>query len=457
MKKFLLYAVIITIITIRFFTEELKVLPRFFNFVDIGFFLVFAVYTFLHLAIAHRRLKSTGLEIYVLLFGGICFVSTFLNIKDIYWKASLLQIFMLLEPIVLALMIVKLNHDEKFLQRIVILLIILGLIQIPIALFQIQKYLAGASPDVVAGTFGVNNSQLSFFLIIFSCLIIGINLFYNIPRFRYLLLTLPFVLVIFYAGGYRAMWIFFPATIIILLLFFSPLNIPRKVFYIIPLLVISFLIAVYISSLNPISASGVFKQLIQQPSLILQTGKVKAFRYLPSMFSEKSHYVFVGVGPGAYASRAFDTFANISKTYSNVTTQYISSSYVSPMASKYIYPMYLEESKLMGSRTFDDPTTSYLSILAESGILGFILIFLIYYKALKLILEVRRNVHREFDKFHKVIAFASLGALLFLFQMSFFADWFATYRVTIPTWILLSILYTKKASLRRHAVRNRRI
>ena len=213
MKKILLYTLVITTLTIRFFTEmpqwsghrlNFSLLPRIFNLVDIMLLLIFVAFMLSYFAITNKKIKGVGIGKYVVLFTAILIVSICLNSKQIYWKAALSYIFMNLEAIIFALIIVNLDYKEEFFKKIVRLFLLLGMIQLLIAL-GIQLPLSWSksgfsNPDIVSGTFGDNNSQLCFFLILFTLLILG-RYMWEQSKKHFLLILVP-VFITFYAAGF---------------------------------------------------------------------------------------------------------------------------------------------------------------------------------------------------------------------------------------------------------------
>ena len=220
MKKILLYGLIIAIVFLKFFAEGEHIPsllpPIVAATADAFFFFAFAVYTFFYIAVKHKRFYGAGIGIYVLFFVLVSVASIGLNRNDIHWKTSSLFLFLHLEPILLALMIVNLDCDEVFIRRIVYFLFIICVIEIFIGLLQIPFaiYFKHGSTEHVSGTFGRMNAQYPFFMAMTSFLILGMYMC-NMQR-KYLLLLLPTILV-YYVPDYASMWISLPITMIFLL------------------------------------------------------------------------------------------------------------------------------------------------------------------------------------------------------------------------------------------------
>lgn len=467
LKKILLYVLIIVIVFLKFFTDGEHIPPILPSILsatgDAIVFFAFAVYTFSYLVVTHKRFNGGGIGIYVLLFGLVWLVSICLNINYIHWQSSLLFLFGHFEPILLALMIVNLDYDVAFHRRIVTFIFIIGIAQIFIGLLQIPFALfLGWGTEFISGTLGRGNAQYAFFMAMVCFFILGIYLYDK--RRKYLLLLLSLAILVYYGPDYAVTWISLPVTMIFLTMLYPRLRTSQKIFYFL-VLVFSSIIALIVyrsllwSSSSMSHASDYFSQYIKQPRIILQLGKIKAITNLPLLYQEKAHYALVGVGPGAYSSRAFIAFFPTGFFMGDepfVISKYFYIQYNSPLVDKYIMP-YSYVGKIggymFGSGKLDSPFQSYATIAAETGILGFIFFFAIYYKVFKLSLEINKRARRENDEFHWVVSFVSIGNILYLSQLALFDNWFEIARVSILTWILLAILFYKKASLKQSALR----
>lgn len=458
MKKILLYGLIIAIVFLKFFAdgEHIPSLlpPIVAATADVFFFFALVVYTFFYIAAEHRGFYGAGIGIYVLFFVLVSLASIALNINDINWKTSSLFLLLHLEPILIALMIVNLDCDEEFIRRIMyfifiicVIEIVIGLLQIPFAIF-----FRGGSTEHISGTLGRGNAQYVPFIAMTSFLMLGMYL-YN-PRKKYLLLLLMLAMLLYYGPDYAVTTFSLPVTIFLLLIFCTPFQKSRKILYSVALSFIFILMYPVYSSFTSGSihrGPDYFSRYLKQPSVFLQIGKIKAITVLPSLYGEKIHYALVGVGPGSYSSRAFMFIGDYGfRTRGTMSGGMLGTAvelqYAPPMASKYIIGPYTNPTRacLFGSSKLDSPFQSYTSIAAETGILGFIFFFMIYYKVFKLALEINRKALSENDEFYWVVSFTSIGNILFLFQLAFFDNWFEIPRVTIVPWILLAILLRKK-------------
>ncbi len=185
---------------------------------------------------------------------------------------------------------------------------------------------------------------------------------------------------------------------------------------------------------------GEFWNLLSSPSLILEVNKFKAFQNLMRLYEQVPHAVVFGVGPGSYSSRGFQTFVQAApgaEDYTNVVRGYINPIYPSIWAQKFVVPLVFNSTYMFGSWTIDGPYSSYLSLLAEVGVLGFLIYIRIYYVVFKRALASSKKAWKQgnFDLF--AVSIACISGIIFLFQMAFLDNWFETSRVTVPLWLLL--------------------
>jgi hypothetical protein len=156
--------------------------------------------------------------------------------------------------------------------------------------------------------------------------------------------------------------------------------------------------------------------------------------------------VLEGVGPGSYSSRAFRTFVLAeTESQSNVTEGFVAAIPPPPWAAKFLMPLLDKPTYLFGSSTVDGPFSSYLSLLAEVGILGFICYLWLYLTAVKKAWSAGRAARVEMDALTFAISFAFVGGVLLLFQMALFDNWFEVSRVSISLWLLFVPLAVKRS------------
>lgn len=432
LNRFRLYLIALTIFSIcyvRFFTEKLVILPRIFQLMDFGVisFLTFILFAWL---IKGKKLEGGGLGLLSLFYLLSLMVSTITNFEYVEIKHFISFIFLQLEGVIVFWFIINSNFDFKQTLEIVKWIFWTGIIQIIVSLFQIPSSFK-VSPDLVSGTFGFNYSQMISFLVVFSFAIFGSYIYDRRKIFIYLL---PFIIIIFLAASFRAVWLSFPITLI--MLWFISSNYGKGKIIILPAL-ISFAILYSFGSHFANESSG-FSKFLKFEYNVKDLGKVRAFIATYYMFADYPGKIFFGTGPGTYGSRTYRTFGAGSDPRVNPTAGLITVQDRSPYMRKYLYPAIGNAPMQFGS-TIDSGYTSYNSNLGETGIFGFILFFSIYGIALKNCYAIHKKSLTNVYLFS--LSLASIGAIIFIAQMALNDDWFGVSRVTVPIWMFIALTY----------------
>jgi hypothetical protein len=179
----------------------------------------------------------------LLLFWGL--LSTFINSQPLL--NTIIGFRFDFKYVLMFFLIVNLNPDQQFFKRIIRLLIVLLLIQVPVALIKLQYYGQGES---AIGTYAVHGGALSTLLPLIGMSIFMGLFFYEKSRWYYIFFILLFILFAI-VGGKRA-FVFF-AFLLFLYLFWQT---GRKNFgkftLVAPFIIAGFLAAIFfIPSLRP--------------------------------------------------------------------------------------------------------------------------------------------------------------------------------------------------------------
>ena len=447
MRPFLLYTLILSTITIRIFTEILGVLPRYFNLIDLPILclalaiLLFYRFGLLGVANIDVRYGYRSLLYIMLAFTFVWFAAYFLNAHRVHLKPAASFLLMNIEPVLFAWIFLNLDFDKRDIRGAYRLLWLLGITQLFVAIpVQLPLYLAGASPDVVSGTFGFNNSQMCFFLVLLSGIVLGKWIYCN--NNVYLLIMMPLVLV-FYAAGFKAMWLSYPLTIFLFLIAAKKIRVrwSQIMGFAVLIIVGSLLLQQFVFSAK-LSQSRFTKYVLSNPMIFFETGKWQATVNIFRIYAENPLYALVGVGPGTYSSRAFRTFApglGDIRRRTNVTLGLVEAGCMTDIARRYTLPLVLKRNPIGGSATFDGPFIQYASTLVEVGLIGGWLIFIgIYYRVFKRVISILRS---EADELGYILSGAAFMGMIFLFQMAIWDNWFEVVRVTIPLWIVVFMLF----------------
>lgn len=183
------YILFFTVVTIPFLTGPMVGMPRSLNIV-VELFSALVFLTILAYGAYHKKL-SISIK-YVLLFFFICFhflIGAVVNgVEPTTIIAGIRNYFKYL-PLFLLPLVYEYNDND--IKRQLYVLLILGMFQFPIALF--QKFVLSVHPDIVAGTFGIG-SIMSLYLV---CSIVILTGFYFKERIngRMLAILIPFLFI----------------------------------------------------------------------------------------------------------------------------------------------------------------------------------------------------------------------------------------------------------------------
>src|SRR5579884_2308977 len=206
-KKRLLYALLFVVVVIRWFTETLEILPRTLNFADLPLFAFAVALLFCgnYWRLERCRFWQARLSPVVMAFVVWSVLSVAINLVlyGISLVPAIASVTFYLEPIVFALLFLALGWNAQDTKLLTTLLVLLGLLQIPTAALQMPKALAEGNPDLVSGTFGTDNSQMCFLLVVVMSYLAAR---YFIRRRKVYLLPLPALMAVFYAAGFKALW-----------------------------------------------------------------------------------------------------------------------------------------------------------------------------------------------------------------------------------------------------------
>jgi transcriptional regulator with XRE-family HTH domain len=441
---------LIAMITVRFFTEQIGVLPLGGNFIDIVLLpiLVIAVIVRSQETAISRSPLTSELLLLGLLFFAVCTLSVALNTSRISSGPVLIFFYGFLGPLGFYVATRRLWPSG---QAIVLsrTLIWLGVSQfIVIGLLDLPSFLATGNPDEIVGTFGGNAYQLVFFLLVFAALVSGIATFESrrrTARFAPLLLGATFLTI--FLAQYRAL---LAATALTVLLVGFMLGRSRGKGFVVGALGVTAFVAGlgYVAIAFPTNKfSPTIEAARNDPALFL-TARLAPARDVLTLYGDDPRFVVIGSGPGTYSSRAWSTFASVgdpassegaAQSYASALTGGVA--YHTDVADKYVVPRLREAPAILGSRALTSPHSSYLALLAETGLLGFILLVLMYGRALlhagsRMLARAREQ--RRDDPLPALLL-ATTVAFFVVLQMAFLENWLEVARVTIPSWMLLAV------------------
>lgn len=447
-ERTLVLAAITLLVTIRVFTELIPILPRAANFVDVPIFLVLIL-----VALAQRGPSVSGRYVRVplgiaFLFVLLCAISMMTNLTRVDVAPALMFVYGFLGPVGVYVAVHRLWPPGSAIWMSK-LLVALAVLQLVLALgVQFPQYLATKNPDVISGTFGENAYQMVFFLLIIVGLLVGI---FTFERQRIIARATPFILLVIVAvvflAQYRSLLI---TTALAILLLAGLLSATRARGALIAAFAIAGLLVTlaYVAQNVPALKFGsAIAQSREDPTLYLEQ-RLGPAKVIDRMFSEEPRLTFTGTGPGTYSSRGWQTFAlaGNSNSGSNVAGGYVSrltggQAFHTDVSDKYVLPQLRTAEVIDGSKALSSPFSSYLSLLAEVGVLGVMLMLTLYVWAflhsMRMAVVTLRGAGDR-DPLPALLC-ATAVAFFVLLQMAVLENWFEVSRLTFLSWVLLAV------------------
>jgi hypothetical protein len=417
------------------------------NFLDVPLLglLVFGALVFP----AGDRLPLRGLRfaVPVLFFVAICAASLLANPSRIATGPVLLFLYGFLGPLGFGYAAYRLwpVGNARTLSRA---LIGLALIQfLVVIVVDLPRFASsGGNPDMIGGTFGFNPYQLVFFLIVVVGLCAGIATFEKgtlVARLAPFIVAGSF-LVIFLAQ-YRALLLSTLVTLVVLGLMMAATRGRGLLFTVFALAAFAVTLG-YVAEHYPRAKLGTTIESFSSDPTYFAKVRFGALGDIANVYVDVPHSVAVGTGPGTYSSRAWRTFADLTSGETEVVTGTIrgvtgGSKYRTDVSEKYVIPRLVDADSVLGSKALKSPLSSYGSLLAEVGILGFMVLVGIYAAALSRSVRMSRAVMRRpraSDPLPGLLLASTVGLLLLL-QMALLENWLEVIRVTVPAWIVFAI------------------
>jgi len=437
---------IVLLVTIRFFTEVLPVLPRAANFIDIPIFLALACAV---LAVPGGSPGNAYLRVGLPagLFVGLAIVSATINADRTEPAPVFVFLYGFLAPLAVYAAVYRLWPPGAA-GALSHVLVWLGLAQLAVVvLVDLPRFAtSGGNPDLISGTFGTNAYQLVFFLVVVAALLAGVFALEPSRRVAHFVPALiPAIFAVTLLAQYRALL----ATMVVAMLVVGILLGRRlRGIFVAALALVAFAVAFsYVASNFPgLRLQTTASTLTESPWTYVEA-RLKAARPVERLYGDYPEYVLTGSGPGTFSSRAWQTFANAdSESQSNVQGGYAQrlagGLYQTDVSQKYIVSQVKNAAALQGSRAPTSPNASYFSLAAEVGILGLALMAGLYVAAfLRTFHHTRREVARaRRDDPVPALALATTIAFLTLLQMGILENWFEVTRVTFVAWAMFAVV-----------------
>ncbi len=444
----------------RFFTERFvtRHVLKPFQFID----LVFVPFLFL-LSIPYiMQMKSDRDKTGFFVFASILWftISAVLNYlfysRLLVWAYLLFVIDVSLGPLFYLSLKGTIRDKKAFAQKLLNLLYYLGFVEIVFFFFfNLPEFIKTGNPDRVTGTFGWNGYQLTIFLVIWDAIIIAkMHKKHTKPVFAILLLA--WSVAVTYLAQFRAGLVFYFIAIGYITYTLYGKNATGKIkALILSSTFILLFVGIYSSGKVPTMRWEDVMTFVTHPKYVLETGKAKYAIGLLKMYRDNPFYAVFGGGPGNHSSRAFDTFAakgnprrkNVSGAsklaHKLPFTPY---KWTTDLSRKYTAKItYFTIMYNWGSGTIAAPRASWISIPAETGIIGLFLVLLMYFNVLKLQKSLKDNNDTAFTAYY-----AGIAATIYIFFLGSLNNWWETGRIMILLWTLYYIVWAAGGNQKEH-------
>jgi transcriptional regulator with XRE-family HTH domain len=415
------------LVLIRLFTETVPLLPRVFNAIDVAIFAAL-----IGMAAIRPSVNSAApalprwLFTSTLAFLALCLVAAMTNLDRVDLGPVIVFLYTTLGPVAVFAAVRTIWPVGNGRAALGVLLV-LGAVQLVIGLtVNAPAVLQTEDVDRVSGTFGTNPYQFVVFLtvLIGALAMLGPSRAGGVFR-RFAPVMIAAALVLIVLAQFRA---YLPILVIVLLFItalLSRIGTRGLATALVPVAVLAAVLTFSAQSLP-------FLKLSDTDNLG------------PLELASERISILTGTGPGAYSSRAWQTFAlSESTSRSNVVGGYAiavtgGETYTTDVSEKYVRP--LLGNVVAGSYAVTSPYSSYISVAAEIGLLGMVLLLVIYLGAFLTATQeaLAALEQRRRGPLVPLLAAAAVAFLALLF-MGLLQNWMEVTRLTFIAWILLAI------------------
>jgi hypothetical protein len=452
MWALLLAASLILLVCIRFFSENLRLVPPLVQYIDVPITIVIAFCAVLAFIRKGHRVGDSRFGVVLFIFLTVSLVSGLVNTTRVDLLPMGMFIFNFAAPLIAVVVTIHARLGRKDVRLVVRTFFWLGMLQLAIGiLYDVPLFLAGNNPDDVSGTFGHNAYQFTYFLGVWLLYVLGGMVVGPESRRRgqglAVALAALAVFGLFYAAQYRAMLIFF-TLVLLIVLWVSPARVSSRVMLTMIVSIVSVVTLIAIGTAFPnLKLLKVF-DLFKDTTPIVQSGKVQVLENVGTMYVEMPQAAVLGSGPATFSSRAYIAFASEprpGKEAVGVLAVRLRGGqlYSTDVARRYVET--INAAPIQGGTTASSPMSSYTSLAAEVGPIGLAVYLSAYVMALRGSYRRLKAHAGARDRLGTQLAFACFGGLLLLLVQAVFDNWLEVTRVAMPLWILVGLLYSLDA------------
>jgi hypothetical protein len=440
--EWLIYLLVALLIGVRFFTEQVPVLPRFLNAVDLIVVPLLLPLCALWVMVRGRwRLRGASFFVLAWLLLLAWALSWAANASEVHWLGALLFIVGLLTPVAFYLILVNIGLDQRFSRRMLRLLMVLLLANLLIGTVQAAQGVSGTSHDFVFGTFGYNQNQLAFFLIMMVS--------YLLARWRYGQASRVDLALMLWAGvlfllcAFQTLWLVFAFSAMLVFGLVTELRgrlLAGRLPHRLVLLVIGGILApLIVLSTISFARFDVLRTLGEIPTYFDRLGKVQLLRSVPQVWELRPGSLLVGVGPGAFNSRAFRSIAIVpygSAGPSDVASALVTPFYRSELSARFILPYFQRGIFFLSGANTDGPFTSYVSVPIEIGLPGAAALLGLYALIVR---DLVRSIRTDVDVERRILATWALMGVFMLLGLALIDNYLETTRYTMMVWLAAAV------------------
>lgn len=434
----------------RFFSETIQILPKWIDVLDVPFVLIAIAVIgviFPKKAAFPREFRWIGISTVVVF--AIAVASALVNIGDFFYPAvGLFIIGFLGGPLLFIALNKSVLNPIVEARRVKNLFTVLLFVNLSIVVFfNLPEFLVTGNPDVISGSFGLNQYFFSVFLIVASGLLIGMGELRHQSKLIMVIVQVG-ILTVFYLLQYRAAVPFFLFTYAVMLVAVYGKKVVRAVAVFGVITFGVFLAVDAVVARTEIEAKLKYEDLVtiaQNPGEFFQYGKFVVYGQTLQLFADQPAAAIIGVGPGNYVSRAYYTFSEDMKRAGNdkvsngasfIISQLtgLSTSRTTEVSKEYLAPT--RTGAVLGTFQLSNPNSSIIAPIAEIGLIGGLFIICMYGWIVKKSFSLLRRAQHHAREFLP-LATALLAGSIYLLCIAFLDNYWEMSRCTFQIWLLL--------------------
>ena len=445
-RRFLVLGALTVMIMIRFFTETIDVVPRWWTFVDIPIFVAVVLFAVGAQTWRQPPAELRAIGVLAVIFIGVVGVSVMTNLGRLEAAPAAVYIYMVLSPVAWAVAIYRLwpGGNAALVTR---WLFLIGLIELVVVLFfNLPVFLSSRNPDFISGTFGENGYQLVVVLFVIISALAGVLAYDRkrpVARFA-IPAILAFSLVIFLVQ-YRTLLATL-ALSLMLIGYFMRGRARGLLVGVTTMIVLGTALYAVSSTFSELKYQQVQDIAEEGGPMVFVNARLAVASDVVNLYADDARYVLTGTGPGTFSSRAWRTFGvadNPEKTVAGSFVQRFTGGevYRTDVSDQYTVPRLRAQEVIGGSVQLTQPFSSYTATAAEVGMGGLILLLGMYLTAFVWAAKMTQAAIRERLPSDPIvpIALAATIAFFVLLQLGALENWLEVTRMTFFAWALLAI------------------